>query len=153
MSYGLFTDKQTQPSPNEINEALGTVRAQWTSLLEFLRLHYRSQEDFKFLYGNNYGWALRFRTKEKLLTALFPNRDHFVSLVILGGKQLKAVESLKLHSNACKAIESANLRKEGKWLFVKVYGRNDVKDIEALLELKVEKRKAEVQLAGRKRAA
>jgi hypothetical protein len=142
MSYGLFTDKQTQPSLDEINEALSTVQEEWTSLLEFLRSHYRSQEDLKFLYGSDYGWAFRFRNKGKLLAALFPNRDHFIALVILNGEQLSAVRSLKLHSSARTAIESANLYAEGKWLFVRVSGLDDVRDVENVIELKARKPKA-----------
>ena len=152
MSYGLFADKQIQPSPNEINEALGIVRAEWTSLCDFLRSHYRTQEDFKFLYGCDYGWALRFRNKGKLLTALFPNRDHFISLVILNGKQLGSAEKFKLHSSARRAIDSANLYAEGKWLFVKVIGPNDVKDVETLLDLKAQRSTAEVQSTRGKRS-
>ena len=136
MSYSLFTDKQAQPSPHEINEALGEAREQWTSLIEFLRSHYRSQEDFKFLYGRDYGWGLRFRNKGNLLTAVFPNKNYFTSLVILNVKQLSSVESLKLHSSARKAIESANLYAEGKWLFVRVGTSGDVVDVEKLIGLK-----------------
>jgi hypothetical protein len=152
MSHSLFADKQIQPSPDEVYQALSSAREEWTSLLEFLRSNYRSEEDLKFLYGSNHGWALRFRNKGKLLTALFPNKDHFISLVILNGKQLSSVGSLKLHSSAREAIESANLYAEGKWLFVKVRAPNDVKDVEALIGLKAKNPKANAQSAGKKRS-
>lgn len=152
VSYGLFTDKHIQPSPNEINEALGTVQAEWTSLGDFVHSHYRTQEDFKFLYGRDYGWALRFRHKGKLLTALFPNRDHFTCLVILNWEQLGLVENIKFHSSTRKAIDSANLYAEGKWLFVKVGALNDVKDVGTIVDLKAQKSTAGVQSTRKKRS-
>ena len=145
MSYSVFADKQTRPTSDEVRQALGSVWQEWTSLLEFLSSHFRPQEDFRFLYGNNYGWAVRFREKGKLLTALFPNRDHFIALVILNTKQLDCAKRLKFGSGTREAIGSANLYSEGKWLFVPVSGSSDVEDVQTLLELKAQKAGVGVQ--------
>jgi hypothetical protein len=94
---------------------------------------------------------VRFREKGKLLTALFPNRYHFIALVILNRKQLDYAKSLKLGSSTRKAIESANLYTEGKWLFVPVSGSDDVEDVQTLIELKAQKASVGVQ-STRKRS-
>ena len=91
-------------------------------------------------------------TRGNLLTAVFPNKNYFTSLVILNVKQLSFVESLKLHSSARKAIESANLYAEGKWLFVRVGTSGDVVDVEKLIGLKAENPNAEIQPAMIKRS-
>ena len=109
-------------------------------------MKHTTQEDFKFLYGGGYGWALRFRTKGKLLSALFPNRGYFVALIILNSKQLADVGSLRLHRNAQCSIDSANLYKERKWLFLKVENHVDGKDIRELIKLKARQASA---LAGK----
>ena len=59
MSIGAFVDKKHQPSAEEIHQAIGPKLPVWEELVRFIREHYPSDEDFKFLYGKKYGWALR----------------------------------------------------------------------------------------------
>ena len=77
MSIGAFTDKNHQPTDTEVFETIGPMLQAWQALVQFIRENYRVQEDFKFMYGEKYGWALRFRTSGKLLTSLYPARKGF----------------------------------------------------------------------------
>ena len=137
MSRSVFIDKDHRPSDLEVVTALGTARSNWTFLLEDIRKVEKTQEDFKFLYGKPYGWGMRFRLKNKLLVALYPNHEHFVAQIILGPKQLEETEQIRLHSNAREAVRSANLYAEGKWLFIMIESRNDIEDVTKLLKLKM----------------
>ncbi len=136
MSAGAFTDKSRRPKKDEVTETLGSSFTRWTSLVEFLRRSCAAAEDFKFLYGCSYGWALRFRNKGKLLTSLFPNRGYFVAQIILNKNGLKDANGLKLHKNALNAIKTANPYPEGKWLFIPMKSDVDVRDAKALIGLK-----------------
>ena len=95
-----------------------------------------AEQNLKYLYGRQYGWAKQFRIKGKPVVALFPNEGYFVALIILNQDQLLAASQLRLHKNAIRAMDAANLYREGKWLFMRVEKLNDLKDIEALLKLK-----------------
>ncbi len=64
MSIGLFTDKQHEPTRTEIDEAVGTRLPLWHELSQFIREKYAPTEDFKFLYGKNYGWDCGFGSKD-----------------------------------------------------------------------------------------
>ena len=134
LSIGCFTDKGSIPTEEAIQQNLGTALHLWSSLTD--RLSCRAAQSLKYLYGRQYGWARQFRIKAKPLIALFPNVGYFVALIILNRDQLALASKLPLHASATRAMDAANLYREGKWLFVRVAALNDLEDIEALLELK-----------------
>ena len=77
MSYGAFTDKKHQPTEAGIQASIGSQLSAWQELIRFIRENYPSDEDFRFLYGKQYGWALRFRIRGQLLTSLYPADEGF----------------------------------------------------------------------------
>jgi len=142
MSFSSFTDKSCRPKESIIEQELESCLPLWQSLAGFIRSHYRTKDELKCLYGKSYGWALRFQSGGALLTAMFPNKGHFVTQIILNSEQLNQTETMKLHKNAVRSLESANLYREGKWLFIRTEGDGDIEDIRALLQLKLSPAKA-----------
>jgi hypothetical protein len=136
MSIGVFTDKDHQPTGTEVFGAIGPMLPAWQVLIKFIRDNYAVQEDFKFLYGKKYGWALRFRINGKLLTSLYPTQNGFIAQVILNPAAVKQAQSMKLGKNVRQAIAKARPYPEGRWLFVPVESENDVRDIQHLLALR-----------------
>ena len=139
MSTSAFIDKSRQPTEKEIVSALSSAYPNWVSMLSEIRKIERTQEDFKYMYGKPYGWAIRFRVRGKLLASLYPNQNHFLVQIILNPKQLDEAQEIQLHPNAKEAIQKANPYPEGKWLFIKVEGKRDMEDIRELLKLKTRK--------------
>ena len=138
MSIGIFTEKKYRPSENEIFETIGSMLPAWQSLTEFIRTNYTYKEDFKFQYGKNYGWALRFEVKKKLFTALYPAQNSFTVQVILNPEAVVKAQQMKLSKKTQQAIAKANPYPEGRWIFVPVESDNELKDIRQLLLLKSE---------------
>ncbi|HTX79242.1 MAG TPA: DUF3788 domain-containing protein [Longilinea sp.] len=139
MSISAFSDKEHQPTDSEIREAIGSLYSTWQELAQWIREKYTVQEDFKFLYGTNYGWGLRFRIKGKLLINLYPGRSSFTAQIILHPEAVEAAQSMKLGENARQAIERANPYPEGRWLFIPVKSRANLEDVQRLLALRVAK--------------
>jgi len=138
MSIGVFTDKNYQPTDTEVFGAIGSMLPSWQELVKFIRENYRVQEDFKFLYGKKYGWALRFRINGKLLTSLYPTQNGFTAQVNLGPTAIKQAQRMKLSKNVQQTIAKAHPYPEGRWLFVSVESENDIRDIQRLLTLRSE---------------
>ncbi len=138
MSIGLFTDKKHQPSDEEVLEAIGARLPLWQDLVRFIRETYPAQEDFKFLYGKTYGWALRFRIKGQALTSLYPTQGGFTAQVNLSPEAVEQAQSEGLGRNVQQAIERANPYPEGRWLFVPVESEADVRDVQRLLALRAQ---------------
>ena len=136
MSYSAFTDKRREPTATEILDVLGPVAKAWGAFGQHIRETYPVQEDFKFMYGKKYGWALRFRQRGSLLTSLYPASGAFVVQVILGGAALEQAQRSELGENARHAIEAAKPYPEGRWLFIRVESQTDIEDARNLVALK-----------------
>jgi hypothetical protein len=135
MSIGYFTEKTTQPTPGDIQNVIGSRFYLWEDLLKHIRDTYKPQEDFKFLYGKNYGWAVRFRLKGKLLTSLYPADGGFKAQIILSPGEVETALSMDPGKNVLQSIEAATPYPEGRWLFIPVENPADMQDIIDLLEL------------------
>lgn len=138
MSIGRFTEKKHQPLEAEVYQALGSKRSLWEELLRCIRETYPAEEDFKFLYGKNYGWARRFRTRGQLLTSLYPTDGGFTVQVNLSPGAVEKALRMKPGRNVCLAIERAHPYPEGRWLFIPVESQADIRDVQRLLALRVE---------------
>jgi hypothetical protein len=138
MSIGLFVDKNHQPTDAEVRQVVGSKFPLWEALIRFIRENHPAQEDFKFLYGRNYGWAWRFRIKGQLLTSLYPTKVGFTVQINLSPEAVEKAQSMKLTKNAQLAIERANPYPEGRWLFIPVETKSDLQSVEQLLALRVE---------------
>ena len=138
MSIGAFSDKKHQPTDAEVLEAIGPKLSIWQKLVRFVREKYPIQEDFKFLYGKNYGWALRFRIKGKLLISLYPAEGGFTAQVNLSSEAIEKAQRMKLGKNVQQAIARAHPYPEGRWLFIPVESEKDLRDIQRLLALRVD---------------
>jgi Protein of unknown function (DUF3788) len=139
MSVSFFADKTYQPTDAEIREAIDPLFSIWQELAQWIREKYPTQEDFKFLYGKNYGWGLRFRIKGKLLITLYPGQGHFTAQIILRPEAIEKAQGMELGQNAQQAIERANPYPEGHWLFIPVESQNDLMDVQTLLTLRIER--------------
>lgn len=145
MSIGIFTDKKEQPSPDDVLAMIGSQVPLWQGLIQFIRENYPSDEDFKFLYGKKYGWALRFRIRGQLLTSLFPTAGGFTAQVNLSPEAVEQALAMQPGKNVQAAIARANPYPEGRWLFIPVESADDVHDVKRLLALRVTTKRLEVR--------
>jgi hypothetical protein len=140
MSIGIFTDKNHHPNDIEINETIGPLLPLWQKLVKYICDNYTVQAEFKYLYGQKYGWGLRFYIRGKLLTSLYPNQNSFTVQIILNPAAVKQAQSMNLGKNVQQAIVKAHPYPEGRWLFIPIESENDIKDIRYLLTLRNEKK-------------
>ena len=140
MRVGYFIDKNREPSPEEIENALGELKPLWDDLIQSIRTGYSPEEDFKFLYGKNYGWGRRFRTKGKLLAVLYPAGAGFVVQLIMSESAIDTILTMGFGSNVRQAIDNATPYTEGRWLFIPVEDAEDLSDIKRLLVIKMKKK-------------
>ena len=145
MSTGCFTEKNREPSEEEVRHIIGSTLPLWDELIRHIRETYPAVEDFKFLYGKTYGWGRRFRQKGSLLATLYPAQGCFKVQVILNTQAVEEALTMSLGQNARQAIESANPYPEGRWLFIPVESADDLKDVRRLLVLRAKGKKNAVK--------
>lgn len=138
MSIGCFTDKGNRPTEAQILESIGSKLPLWHDLTRSMRERYPVQEDFKFLYGKKYGWALRFRIKGQLLVSLFPTQDGFTAQVNLSPDAIEQVVHMETSKNVQQAIVRATPYPEGRWLLIPIETEQDCHDVKRLVAMRVE---------------
>jgi hypothetical protein len=135
MPVGAFVEKQHQPTMREVFASIGSKKGLWENLERFVAENYQSKRDFAF-YGKNYGWALRFRKAGKALLSMYPGEGSFTAQIVLGETPAKKASSLRLGRNARNVLGRAHQFPEGRWLFIRVSSKQDLRDIQQLLLLK-----------------
>lgn len=138
MSISAFTEKFHQPTMDELQAIIGPQLSTWCTLIGFIRENYPADEDFTFLYGKNYGWALRFRIRGKLLTSLYPAHGGFTVQINLSPAAVEQAQQMQLGEHVQQAIAKATPYPEGRWLFIPVESEADLHDVQQLLALRVE---------------
>jgi len=119
----------------EVFASIGSKKGLWENLERFVAENYQSKRDFAF-YGKNYGWALRFRKAGKALPSMYPGEGSFTAQIVLGETPAKKASSLRLGRNARNVLGRAHQFPEGRWLFIRVSSKQDLRDIQQLLLLK-----------------
>ena len=135
MVVGIFLDKSHQPTPKEIAKAIGTKKALWQDLNQFILDNYRAKSEFRF-YGRNYGWAVRFRKSGKALLSMYPADNHFETQIILSEAHVKRALRLPIGKNVKSIIQNSHPFPEGHWLFIPVRSKRDLNDVRKLLLIK-----------------
>ena len=135
MSISAFFDKEHQPTPREINDALGSRQPLWQQLMQFISDNYQLPGELSFG-GNKYGWNIWYRRSGKTLVSLYPQQKYFVAQIVLGKDQVEKAFQLKLGQNVRTVLEETPQLHDGRWLFIKVKTEKDVKDIQELLQVK-----------------
>ena len=138
MSIGAFTDKKQRPTEEDILAMIGPKVPLWQELIQFIRETYPADEDFTFLYGKKYGWALRFRIRKQLLTSLYPAAGGFKVQINLSPEAVEQALAMQPGKNVQEAIAGAHPYPEGRWVFIPIESADDVQDIKRLLGLRVE---------------
>ena len=141
MGISVFTEKKSKPTDRQVRQVIGAKFPIWQSLILFLCEKYPVMADFRYLYGQNYGWGLRFRIKSQLLTSLYPAAEGFFAQVNLSPEGVEKALGMPLGTNAQQAIERAHPYPEGRWAFIRVESEADAEDVRRLLALRAEERR------------
>lgn len=132
---GVFTDKNSKPSAELIRSTLGHSTTFWDSLIELLLVKFGTKSDMVF-YGKNYGWAIRFKKGGKALASLYPGRGEFLAQIILSEAQVEGALKLLLSRGTRETIINAYPFPEGRWIFIRVFSKNSLRDAAKLIDLK-----------------
>jgi hypothetical protein len=147
-AFGCFVDRTQEPSRASVRTELGKACAPWDELEGHLAEAYGLTGSFHFMYGTRYGWALRFERGGRLVLAMYPNREHLTAQIILNRAQVAAATSMGLPPAIARVLRAAKDYPEGRWLFVPVASLKTVRELKALIALKLAARNRESRVSG-----
>jgi hypothetical protein len=135
--HGCFVDRSNAPSRASIRRALAGARPAWDDMEAHLAENYRLKSSFHFMYGERYGWALRFERSGRLALAMYPNHGHLTVQIILSQPQITVANAMSLPPRIVRVIEGARNYPEERWLFIPVRSAKGAKNLRSLIALKL----------------
>jgi hypothetical protein len=135
--FSCFVERTQEPGRRTVLKALAEACAAWEHLEAHLADIHRLKGSFYYMYGERYGWALRFRRGGRTILAMYPNRGHLTVQIILGKTQVAAAKAMSLPPRVSKVLEAAKDYPEGRWLFIPVKSRKSAHELRPLIALKL----------------
>ena len=134
--YERLLDKNTEPTLEDIHEALGNEAVKLLEQFEeFLRNNYDLSSEIRFPFGNEYGWGTKYSHKSKHLCYLFFEKGAFTVTIQLGKNELSKLHE-RLPFLSPKANELWTNRYpcgDGGWIHYRVLNQVELKDVEELI--------------------
>jgi hypothetical protein len=132
-----MTNKNNKPTDKEMLKTVGKKSTLWKELKSYIEKYYEFTQEIVF-YGEKYGWTLRYRRSRKTLCSLFPEKDAFTVLIVLGKKEVEKTQLMlsKLDKAVKKVFEETKQLRDGRWLWISVRKASDVELIKVLLSVK-----------------
>jgi len=106
----------------------------------YLELNYRARETVAYsICASQPGWNVKYKKSGKALCTLYPEKDYFIALIVLGKKDREAFEkvSKEFGDYINNLYENCSLFNGTKWLMIEVTDRNVLDDVKKLIQLKV----------------
>ncbi len=135
--YDRFLVKAEKPTEEEILDALGEVKPLWLKYHAYIQANYEFSYETVF-FAKNYGWAVRYRKKDRTMCYAFPESEAFSILIVLGKPEAARVEAMKekLNQKVRRVFEQTEQLHDGKWLWVRVLEQSDFESVLQLLRAK-----------------
>ncbi|WP_438496143.1 DUF3788 domain-containing protein [Paenibacillus sp. IHBB 3054] len=143
MNSQRLCDKEVVPTEEQIYSFIGAEAKQaWIELSRFAEQNYDHQPELNFG-GKNYGWNVRYRRSGKTLFTMFPEKEGFTVLLVLGKKEIEAYTGKMEEFGAYfkSVYEAAAQFHDGRWLWIKVHSIDELKDIEQMILIKKKPKK------------
>lgn len=130
-------NKENKPTNKDMLKTVGKKSPLWKELENYVEENYEFIPEIVF-YGEKYGWTLRYRRSGKTLCSLFPEKNAFTVLIVLGKKEVEKTQLMlnKLNKAIKKIFDETEQLRDGRWLWIKVRTASDVESIKVLLSVK-----------------
>ena len=136
--YERMLKKQVEPSISEMTAYCGENAERFALLNEWLSRSYETNQKVTFPYGNNYGWGIAHKKKQKLFCNIFPEENAFTVMLRLSNKQFESVYG-QLQKYTQEYIDHKYPCGDGGWIQYRITCKEHFEDIKILLSVKFAK--------------
>lgn len=133
--YERMLNKQVEPTISEMTAHCGENAELFTMINDWLSKTYDTVQKVTFPYGNNYGWGIAHRKKQKLICNIFVENSAFTVMLRLSNKQFKSIyEHVQKYTQ--EYIDNKYPCNDGGWIHYRVICKEHLNDIQKLLSIK-----------------
>lgn len=133
--YERMLNKQVMPTIEEMTAFCGENAERFTLLNEWLVSAFETDKKVVFPYGNQYGWGIAHKKKNKLICNIFAEDNAFTVMMRLADKQYQTVYG-QLSKYSQEYIDNKYPCGDGGWIHYRVTGKEHFEDIKILLTVK-----------------
>ena len=128
-------NKQVVPTVEEMTEYCGKNAERFSILNEWMATTFKTEQKVVFPYGNNYGWGIAHRKKNKLICNVFAEHDAFTVMMRLSNRQYEMIyEQLEKYTQ--EYIDNKYPCGDGGWIHYRVTSDEYFEDVKKLLSMK-----------------
>lgn len=141
MPADLIMDKTHCPSMDEIASYFGESTGKlWQEMIAFIETGFKAKPKVAYsTCSGKPGWNIKYKKGGKALCTLYPEKDCFVALVVLGQGERDVFDLVR--GEFCDYItglyDKATLFNGTKWLMISVINETIFEDVKKLIEMKV----------------
>jgi len=141
MWHLMFSEDQA-PSLNQMSEFVGSERKRWDHLNEYLQGTYHVTPSIEYSSCSAQpGWNVKYRKGGKSLCTLYPLKDSFIALVVVGPKNDEQVafemEAGFFSSSVSNTFAKAKPMAIGRWLMIEAVDDKVLEDIKHLISIRL----------------
>ena len=133
--YDRMLNKQAAPTIAEMTDFCGENAERFSILNEWLTFAFHTEQKIAFPYGNNYGWGIAHKRKNKLICNIFAENNAFTVMMRLSDKEYRSIYNT-LQKYAQEYIDNKYPCGDGGWIHYRVTCEEHFDDIKALLTVK-----------------
>ncbi len=133
--YERMLDKQVTPTVEEMQTYCGENAALFSELNDWLTKTFGTEQKVVFPYGNNYGWGIAHKKKNKLVCNVFAEKNAFTVMMRTTNKAYEKIYG-QVGEYTKDIIDNKYPCGEGGWIHYRVLCKEHFEDIKKLLSNK-----------------
>lgn len=146
MEWSKLFDISSMPSMEDIKCYIGKSRPIWNELISFIEDTYKVSCQMSYSKCSlQPGWNVKYKKSGKSLCTLYPMKDYFIALIVVGVKEddeaKAAIEAGMITDYVGDLYNKAAFSAGGRWLMIEVRGAEQLSDIETLIKIRVKPKK------------
>ncbi len=143
MTWRELYQSDNMPSFEDVERYIGRGVPLWTELLSYIEKTYQVRP--KMTYSKcaaQPGWNVKYQKSGKSLCTLYPMKDFFIALVVVGAKEETEVGlSLEMLTPYVAGLyRRTSFSCGGRWLMIEVKDKDVLDDVKSLINIRVKPR-------------
>jgi hypothetical protein len=135
----MIQNRENEPTMPEICEYItGEARTLWQEFVTNVEEEFQTAPKFAFsVCAAKPGWNVKYKKSGKALCTLYPEKDAFVALVVLGAKDMVMFEGVcGDYTPYVNQVYQEQQYDGPKWLMIRIKDRETANDVLKLIKLK-----------------
>lgn len=133
----IFTFKNSKPTDEDLENALGNTYQIWKDIEDFTKIKYKNAICEWNFSSQKFGWSYKIKDSKRVLVYLLPRDRFFKVAFVFGEKALAQIFESDISETIKSDLNNAKKYTEGKGIRIEVKDLSDMKDIQKLVILKI----------------